>query len=30
MREAIARDPKLTPEQRQALLNVYDSFVAGT
>ena len=28
VREAIADDPKLSPEQRQALLNVYDSFVA--
>lgn len=30
VRDAIGRDPKLTPEQKQALLNVYDSFVAGT
>jgi len=27
VRDAIAQDPKLTPDQRQALLNVYDSFV---
>ena len=27
VREAISRDPKLTAEQKQALLNVYDSFV---
>lgn len=27
VREAITRDPKLTSEQKQALLNVYDSFV---
>ena len=27
VRDAISRDPKLTPEQRTALLNVYDSFV---
>ena len=27
VRDAIARDPKLTSEQRTALLNVYDSFV---
>ena len=27
VRDAIARDPKLTPEQRTALLNVYDSYV---
>ncbi len=27
VRDAIARDPKLTAEQRTALLNVYDSFV---
>lgn len=26
--EAIGRDPVLTPEQKQALLNVYESFVA--
>jgi len=25
-RDAIINDPKLSPEQRQALLNVYDSF----
>ena len=30
VRDAIARDPKLTPEQRGALLNVYDSFVASS
>lgn len=30
VRDAIARDPKLTPEQRHALLNVYESFVAST
>jgi transcriptional regulator with XRE-family HTH domain len=29
VRDAIARDPKLTPEQRGALLNVYDSFVGS-
>jgi transcriptional regulator with XRE-family HTH domain len=27
VREAISRDPRLTQEQKQALLNVYDSFV---
>jgi transcriptional regulator with XRE-family HTH domain len=27
---AIAADPLLTPEQRQALLNVYQSFVSAT
>lgn len=27
VREAISRDPKLTAEQKQALINVYDSFV---
>jgi transcriptional regulator with XRE-family HTH domain len=27
VREAISRDPALTPEQKQALLNVYDSFL---
>ncbi|HUC32794.1 MAG TPA: helix-turn-helix transcriptional regulator [Ilumatobacteraceae bacterium] len=27
VREAIAADPLLTPEQQQALLNVYESFV---
>ena len=26
VRDAIANDPKLRPEQRQALLNVYESF----
>ena len=26
VREAIGRDPHLTPEQKQALVNVYDSF----
>jgi len=30
VRDAIARDPKLTPEQRGALLNVYDSFIASS
>ena len=30
VREAIAADPLLTPEQQQALLNVYESFVGGT
>lgn len=30
VRDAISRDPKLTPEQRGALLNVYDSFVASS
>ena len=29
VRDAIARDPNLTPEQRQALLNVYESFLAS-
>ena len=29
VREAIAADQQLTSEQRQALLNVYESFVAG-
>ena len=29
VRDAISRDPKLTPEQRHALLNVYDSFVGA-
>jgi transcriptional regulator with XRE-family HTH domain len=28
VREAIGRDPALTSEQKQALLNVYESFVA--
>jgi hypothetical protein len=28
VRDAIVRDRRLTPEQQQALLNVYDSFVA--
>ncbi len=27
VREAIGRDPGLTPEQKQALLNVYESFL---
>jgi transcriptional regulator with XRE-family HTH domain len=27
VREAIARDPALSPEQKQALLNVYESYV---
>jgi transcriptional regulator with XRE-family HTH domain len=27
VREAIGRDPDLTPEQKQALLNVYESFL---
>lgn len=30
VRDAIARDPELTPEQRHALLNVYESFVASS
>jgi transcriptional regulator with XRE-family HTH domain len=30
VREAIALDPHLTPEQRQALLNVYASFVSSS
>jgi transcriptional regulator with XRE-family HTH domain len=30
VRDAIARDPKLTPEQRHALLNVYESFVGSS
>jgi len=29
VRDAIARDVQLTPVQKQALLNVYDSFVAS-
>jgi transcriptional regulator with XRE-family HTH domain len=29
VREAIAADPLLSPEQQQALLNVYESFVAA-
>lgn len=29
VRDAIAADPDLTPEQRQALLNVYESYVAA-
>jgi transcriptional regulator with XRE-family HTH domain len=29
VRDAIARDVQLTPDQKQALLNVYDSFVAS-
>jgi transcriptional regulator with XRE-family HTH domain len=29
VREAIANDPHLTPEQQQALINVYESFVSG-
>jgi transcriptional regulator with XRE-family HTH domain len=27
VRDAISRDPQLTAEQKQALINVYDSFV---
>ncbi|HEU4840816.1 MAG TPA: helix-turn-helix transcriptional regulator [Ilumatobacteraceae bacterium] len=27
VREAIGRDPRLTPEQKQVLLGVYDSYV---
>ena len=27
VREAIGRDPLLTAEQKQALLNVYESFI---
>jgi len=30
VREAIAADRQLSPEQRQALLNVYESFVASS
>jgi transcriptional regulator with XRE-family HTH domain len=30
VREAIAADPDLTSDQRQALLNVYESFIAQT
>ena len=30
VREAVANDPVLTPEQKQALLSVYDSYVAAT
>lgn len=29
VRDAIARDAKLTAEQRRALINVYETFVAG-
>lgn len=29
VREAIGADPKLTPEQKHALLNVYDSFIGS-
>lgn len=29
VREAIGRDPQLTAEQKQALVNVYDSFLAS-
>jgi transcriptional regulator with XRE-family HTH domain len=29
VREAIAADPHLTPEQQQALLNVYESFLGS-
>ena len=29
VREAIANDPHLTPEQQQALLNVYETFLAA-
>jgi len=29
VRDAIARDPKLTSEQRHALINVYESFLAS-
>ena len=29
VREAIGRDPQLTAEQKQALINVYDSFIAA-
>lgn len=29
VRDAIAADPQLTPEQQQALLNVYESFVGS-
>jgi transcriptional regulator with XRE-family HTH domain len=28
--EAIGRDPALTPEQKQALLNVYESFIKSS
>jgi transcriptional regulator with XRE-family HTH domain len=30
VREAIGSDPHLTPEQKQALLNVYESFVTSS
>ena len=30
VREAIANDPQLTPEQQHALLNVYESFVGSS
>lgn len=29
VREAVGADPKLTPDQKQALLNVYDSFIGS-
>jgi transcriptional regulator with XRE-family HTH domain len=29
VREAIGRDPRLSPDQKTALLNVYDSFVSA-
>lgn len=29
VREAVSRDPLLSAEQKQALLNVYDSFIAS-
>ena len=30
VREAVANDPALTPEQKQALLSVYESYVPST
>jgi transcriptional regulator with XRE-family HTH domain len=30
VREAVANDPALTPEQKQALITVYDSYIAST
>ena len=30
VRDAISRDPKLTPDQRRALLHVYESFIGSS
>jgi len=30
VRDAITRDPRLSPDQRRALINVYDSFVGDS